>query len=102
MSRKNAGHRTPLQQLWDDYDGLCWLCDDYVDLEATDNVNAPTRDHVIPFAQRDDHGLTGINNARNLRLAHVQCNTVRGNPDQGTVAIDMLRSRTDLINRKPI
>jgi len=68
--RKRGGNRyITIEQLWERDEGICWLCEDYVDLE----FDEPTRDHVIPHAQG------GSDHPSNLKLAHRECNEVRGN-----------------------
>ena len=91
-SRRNSGRHILIRKLWEKADGVCWLCHDYVDFEADE----ASRDHVIPFAQ----GGTG--EWSNIRLAHKECNELRGNPAYGVVVRDVFLSRTEMIDRKPI
>lgn len=62
---------------------VCWLCNKSVDRDAEyshDNYNPlyPSLDHVIPRSQG------GTDEPDNLRLAHVECNSLRGAPDPST------------------
>jgi len=90
--RSRGGGRIKLLAIWERDGGICWLCKDYVDLEFEEG----TRDHIVTHAQG------GSNWPWNLRLAHRECNELRGNPDPSQVAIDILLSRADLTKRKPI
>jgi 5-methylcytosine-specific restriction endonuclease McrA len=78
--RRRGGNRfITLEQLWQRDNGICWLCKDYVDLE----LDEPTRDHVIPYAQG------GSDRPENLKLAHRECNEVRGNEPVTAIAAIM-------------
>lgn len=87
-ARKNSGRHIPIEKLWERCGGICWLCHDYVDLE----LGEATRDHVIPFAQGGTGGWD------NIRLAHEQCNLLRGNPSSDAVVRDVILSRVDVVN----
>jgi 5-methylcytosine-specific restriction endonuclease McrA len=72
------GERRQLLDLYERDIGLCWLCGEHVphpywEAEEINDVNAPTRDHVIPKSRG------GKNTLDNLRLAHSLCNRLRGN-----------------------
>ena len=59
---------------------VCWLCNKIVDRNADyshDEYNPlyPSLDHVIPRSKGGTH------TPDNLRLAHVECNALRGAPD---------------------
>jgi hypothetical protein len=57
-----ASRRLLEQQGW-----LCWLCDLPMSPEDA------SRDHIIPLSKG------GANRENNIRLAHIRCNTIRGN-----------------------
>lgn len=51
---------------------ICWLCEEKIDLEITENNSIrPTLDHRIP----KKYG--GKNNIENLKIAHQYCNHFR-------------------------
>lgn len=62
---------------------VCQLCDEPVDPGATD-VWRPTLDHIVPRSKG------GSDDPSNLRLAHMWCNSVRG--DESFYTAEVLRA----------
>lgn len=64
------------RKLFEEQDGLCWLCNEPMTLERGDYENPNRRfasfDHVIP----KHNGGTAY--YTNLKLAHRSCNSIRG------------------------
>lgn len=60
---------------------VCQLCDGPVDPDATDEWR-PTLDHIVP----QSHQLVPDHSDGNLRLAHLWCNSVRGDESRYTLA----------------
>lgn len=82
VRRRGGSRLITMRELWERDEGVCWLCEDYVDLE----LDEPTRDHVLPYAQG------GSDDPSNLRLAHRECNEMRGNEPMSAV-IAILQNR---------
>lgn len=85
-SRRFSDKVISIEKLWERDGGICWLCQDYVDLEEDE----ATRDHVIPFSRG------GTSSKSNLRLAHGECNRIRGNPIVATTAREAISNHRAL------
>ncbi len=67
MGRKNSGsyYSKPLARIHADFDGICALCDEYVELEEA------SRDHIKPRSKG------GGNDRSNIQLTHKKCNNMK-------------------------
>ena len=68
MSRNHtvSYYSKPLEKIHADFNGICALCGNYVELEQA------SRDHIIPRAKG------GGNGKDNIQLAHKACNNRKG------------------------
>jgi len=67
---------------------ICWICGEPTSRELPcDDPRRASVDHVIPLA------LGGTSTAKNLRLAHAECNTRRGATLAGLSREDRLSLR---------
>lgn len=81
-----AGPKISLKQLWLRDMKQCWICHKHVRF-----VDA-SRDHIVPVSLGGSHAQS------NLRLAHMDCNSERGNQVSAVLQSDVLSAmheRTD-------
>lgn len=66
--RSNASYYSkPLAKIHADFNGICALCGEYVELTDA------SRDHIIPRSEG------GGNGKENIQLTHKKCNNLKGN-----------------------
>jgi hypothetical protein len=63
---QSSYYSKPLAQIHSDFDGICALCGNYVELKDA------SRDHIVPRA------AGGGNERGNIQLTHRTCNNLKG------------------------
>ena len=80
LERKQNVENISLNEVYQKYGGICYLCGEACDLKAVKVVNGvphalgdyPSREHIRPLSRG------GLHTWENIRLAHIRCNSSKG------------------------